>query len=99
MSVTPFIPSVLGGNNSLFWNEKSQSESLWLRKDIEAGIKYAEAANEDASKLKNNGWAFRKEMTPVVIETTREKYKAAAKKALEKYADAFIAKTKEGKKN
>jgi hypothetical protein len=97
MSVTPFIPSVLGGNNSLFWNEKSQCESLWLRNDIVAGVKYADAANEDASKLKNNGWAFNKEMTPVVIETTKEKYKAAAKKALEKYADAFIAKSKEGK--
>lgn len=97
MSVTPFIPSLLGGNNSLFWNEKSQSESLWLRKDIESEVKYANAANEDASKLKNNLWAFSKEMTPVVVETTMEKYKAAAKNALEKYADAFITKSKGGK--
>jgi hypothetical protein len=29
-----------------------------------------------------------------LIETTKEKYKAAAKKALEKYVDAFISKTK-----
>lgn len=99
ISVIPFNPSLSGGNISLFWNEKSQSESLLLKKDIAAGVKYADAVNEDASKLKNSLWAFRKEMTPVVVETTKEKYKAAAKKALEKYADIFIANRKEFKKN
>lgn len=99
MSVTPFSPSLSGGNISLFWNEKSQSESLLLKYDITSDVKYADAANEDASKLKNSLWAFRKEMTPVVIETTVEKYKAAAKKALEKFADVFIANRQEFKKN
>ena len=53
--------------------------------------------NEDVSKRRGTAaamFAFRKEMTPVLIETTKMKYKEAAKKTLEKYADAFVAKTK-----
>jgi len=85
--------------NSLFWNKKSQAESLIQRGDLEAISNYHDAINEDASRLKNwysfsKLWAFNKELNPIVIETTRAKYKAAAKKALEKYADAFIAKSK-----
>ena len=37
-------------------------------------------------------------MTPVVISTTKEKYKAAAKKALENFADLFVLKIKYSKK-
>ncbi len=94
------IPSNLGF--CLFWNDKDQSESLSVAKDIESGVGYHEALNQDASRIKNRAFAFNKAMTPVVIETTRAKYKEAAKKALEKYADAFVAKTKEvndGKKD
>jgi hypothetical protein len=80
---------------SLFWNEKVQSESLYLKGDIEAGVAYSDNISQDQSRMKNSMWAFSKEMNPVVIETTRDKYKAAAKKALEKYADALIAKHKE----
>ena len=54
---------------------------------------YAEKVSQDASRLKNNLFAFAKSQTPVVIETTRSKYKTTAKKSLEKYADAFIAKS------
>jgi len=91
------VPSIQG--NSLFWNKKSQSESLVQKGDLEAIGNYHDAINEDASRLKNwysfsKLWAFSKELDPIVIETTRAKYKAAAKKALEKYADAFIAKSK-----
>ncbi|NOU47081.1 MAG: hypothetical protein HOO86_08470 [Bacteroidales bacterium] len=94
------VPSTHG--NTLFWNKKSQAESLVQRGDLEAVSNYQDAINEDASRLKNwysfsKLWAFNKELDPIVIETTRAKYKAAAKKALEKYADAFIAKTKDGK--
>jgi hypothetical protein len=98
MKVIPSHP----GDFSLFWNEKTQSETLILKKDIEAGIAYHENISEDVSKARTGlakQFSFRKEMTPVLIETTREKYKAAAKKALEKYADAFIAKAKEVKKD
>ncbi len=78
---------------SYFWNKKSQSESLILRGEIESGINYSDNIGEDVSKARTGlakQFAFRKEMTPVVIETTREKYKNAAKKALEKYADEFV---------
>jgi hypothetical protein len=77
---------------SLFWNEKMQSDSSWLQEPILGTKEYASNVTEDASKLKNSLWAFRKEMQPVVVETTKEKYKAAAKEALDRYADAFIAK-------
>lgn len=86
------IPSNLG--MTLFWNENDQAESLGVKADIKSEVKYEDNINQDASRIKNKAFAFNKTMTPVVIETTREKYKAAAKKALEKYADAFIAKTK-----
>ena len=94
MKVTP---STMG--NSLLWNEKSQAESIIVQKDIETKEPYATSAMRDASRLKNNLFGFAKQMDPVVIETTREKYKSAAKKALEAYADAFVAKAMELKKD
>jgi hypothetical protein len=81
---------------TLFWNEKSQSESMWLKGDIKGGEKYADDVSDDKSRLKSNFarlWAFRKEIDPIVISTTRDKYKAAARIALEKYAEAFVART------
>ena len=85
--------------NSLLWNEKSQGESIVVQEDIEGKTPYHTAVVQDNSRLKNNLFAFAKEMNPIVIETTRAKYKAAAKVALEKYADAFIAKAKLVKKD
>ncbi|MFN8395893.1 MAG: hypothetical protein U0176_14750 [Bacteroidia bacterium] len=69
-------------SNSLFWNEKSGSEALVVRGDISAGTNYADQVSQDESRMKNSLWAFSKEMKPVVIETTRDKYKAAAKASL-----------------
>lgn len=101
-SVAPAIKVVPTANSmSLFWNEKSGSESLMLKRDIDSGLPYSDNVSEDASKARSGlakAFAFRKEFTPVVIETTREKYKAAAKKALENYADSFIALAKSGEK-
>jgi len=96
-AVLKVTPSTMG--NSLLWNEKSQAESIVLQKDIESQETYATSATRDASRLKNNLFGFAKQMDPVVIETTREQYKSAAKKALEAYADSFIAKVKEMKKD
>lgn len=87
------------GRNSMLWNEKSQAETLMLQKDVETKEVYYTSATRDASRLKSNLFGFAKQMDPVVIETTREKYKSAAKKALEAYADSFIAKAKEMKKD
>jgi len=100
-SVAPELKAIPSSYLSLFWNEKMQSESLFINKDIDAGIPYSDNVSEDVSKARSGlakQFAFRKEMTPVVIETTRDKYKAAAKKALEKYADAFIEKINSSKK-
>lgn len=100
-SVAPAVKAVPATNTfSLFTNEKMGAETLYLNRDIDSALPYADNVSEDASKARSGlakAFAFRKEMTPVVIETTRDKYKAAAKKALENYVNEFIAKVKSGK--
>lgn len=86
-----------GGNTTLF-NEKMISESLTVAKDINSNLVFASSVKEDAGmeKLKKKDNIFAKDfnMNPVVITTTKEKYKAAAQKALHNYADLFVAKIK-----
>jgi hypothetical protein len=60
---------------------------------------YETSISQDPSKMKNNPFRFAKEMVPVVIETTREGYKNAAKKALEAYANEFVAMVNAKKKS
>ena len=84
------VPTNLG--MTLFWNEKDQGESLVVKGALQSGEKYEDNISQDQARIKSKAFAFNKTMVPVVIETTRDKYKAAAKKALEKYAEAFIAK-------
>lgn len=99
-AVKPEVKAVPSTQSTLFWNDKTQMETLGLVQEISSGVAYADNTVEDASKARSGlakAFAFSKEMTPVVIETTREKYKAAAKKALENYADAFVEKAMEGK--
>jgi len=84
---------------SMLENGKGVVENLTLNEEIESNTKFHTAVNEDQSRMKNNPFRFAKEMKPVVVETTKAQYKAAAKKALEKYADAFVAKVKIMKKD
>ena len=91
------VPSEMG-TFSLFYNEKCGSESLLLKQDVSAGTAYADNVSQDPNRMKNSMWAFSKEMQPVIIETTREKYKEAAKASLEAYADTFIQLQKSLKK-
>ncbi len=93
-------PSDLG--YTLFWNEKDKGELLLQTGQIAGGVTYSHNMTEDVSKARSGlakQFAFRKEFTPLVIETTKEKYKAAAKKTLEKYADAFVVKCKQIRKD
>ncbi len=94
--VMRIVPSTLG--MSMLWNEKSQNESVVVSGNIDCDMPYHTALNQDPSRIKNRAFAFAKSMDPVVVETTRAQYKAAAKKALEKYVDAYIAKVIELKK-
>lgn len=95
----PDMKVVPSANNTMLWNEKSQGENVVLLNEISSGASYHTAVNQDPTRVKSSLFAFAKTMDPVVIETTRAQYKAAAKKALEKYADTFIAKAKEMKKD
>ncbi len=84
---------------SMIENGKGVVEVITLSQELESNASYSNAVNEDQSRMKNNPFRFAKEMKPVVIETTKAQYKAAAKKALEKYADAFVAKVQIMKKD
>jgi hypothetical protein len=86
----------------LFWNKKGVAEVMYQYKDIMNDFRYADKTSEDESKVKKNFasmWQFRKELTPVVIETTKDKYKEAARKVCEKFVEAFVAKVNGFKKN
>ncbi len=91
----PMMKVIPSDELSLLWNEKAQSDGLMLQKPLVSNMVYHTAVNQDPSRLHRGAFDFAKKMNPVVIETTRDKYKAAAKKALENYADAFVAKAKE----
>ena len=89
---------------SLFYDNKSHAENLVTVGDIPAEMDYAEELTEDPSLLKKKSKLFsvsfsnKLESTPVIISTTKDAYKKAAKKALERYADAFVAKANAMKK-
>lgn len=72
---------------------KGWPEFILLWNDIASTTPYHDVMSEDMSKARSGlakQFAFRKELTPVMIQTTRAKYIVAAKKACEAYADAFV---------
>lgn len=84
------------------WGTKGWPEFIFQWSDIPVASEYATSMTEDVSKARSGlakQFAFRKELTPVLIQTTREKYIAAAKHAVEKWVDAFLAKTVEIRKS
>ncbi|HYE54687.1 MAG TPA: hypothetical protein VD996_07585 [Chitinophagaceae bacterium] len=87
---------------SMLYNEKSQAEILNVVKDISSNVPFASGVSADASKevlrKKDNIFAKDFNMTPMVVSTTKAQYKAAAAKALENYADTFVAKLAATKK-
>ncbi len=75
------------------WGSKGWPEFLYQWNDIPVEGNYATSMTEDVSKARSGlakQFAFRKELTPMLIQTTRDKYKAAATHAVEKWADAFV---------
>ena len=84
------------------WAGKGWPEFLYQWSDIPVEGNYAESVTEDVSKARGGvakAFAFRKELDPVLIQTTREKYIAAARNAVEKWADAFVARTVQMRKS
>jgi hypothetical protein len=75
------------------WGAKGWPEFLYQWSDIPVEGNYAESVSEDMSKARGGiakAFAFSKELDPVLITTTREKYIAAATHAVEKWVDAFV---------
>ncbi|HWA33837.1 MAG TPA: hypothetical protein VG737_06895 [Cyclobacteriaceae bacterium] len=88
------IGNVENGTLPMLAPAKGWGDMIMMWNDIESHAKYADLMTEDMSKARGTVTslvAFRKELTPVVIQTTRDKYKAAAKKTVEAYADNFVA--------
>ncbi|MBV9962294.1 MAG: hypothetical protein JO072_08610 [Parafilimonas sp.] len=87
---------------TMIWGTKGWPEFLYQWSDIPVEGNYADSMTEDPSKARSglaSQFAFRKEMTPMLIQTTREKYIAAANHALEKWADAFVERCIEMRKS
>ncbi|SDC61277.1 hypothetical protein [Niabella drilacis] len=78
---------------SMLLNGKGGVETLVITNNLEGNSTYSDNVSQDPARLKRNLFAFAKSLNPVVIETTRAKYKEAAKQSLDQYADAFIAKS------
>lgn len=79
---------------TMIWASKGWPEFLIQWSDIPVAGIYAESVTEDVSKARSGlakQFAFAKELTPVLIQTTRDKYKTAATHAIEKWVDAFVA--------
>jgi hypothetical protein len=75
------------------WGPKGWPEFLFQWNDIPVAGEYADSMTEDVSKARGGlakQFAFRKELTPVLIQTTQDRYKAAATHAVEKWVDAFV---------
>lgn len=89
-------------NWTYIWGTKGWPEFLFQWSDIPVEGNYATSATEDVTKARGGlakQFAFRKELTPVLIQTTKDKYKAAATQAVEKWVDAFVARAVEMRKN
>ncbi|RAW02541.1 hypothetical protein [Pseudochryseolinea flava] len=84
------------------WAGKGFPEFLMQWSDIPVAGEYAESVTEDVSKARSGlakGFAFRKELDPVLIQTSREKYIAAARNAVEKWVDAFVTRAVQMRKS
>jgi hypothetical protein len=91
-----------GSERTYIWGAKGWPEFLYQWNDIPVEGNYAETVSEDMSKARGGiakAFAFSKELDPVLITTTREKYIAAATKAVEKWVDAFVARAVQMRKS
>lgn len=92
----------MGGR--VYLTEKNKSDVYLFSEDIPAGIGYATELIKDPSKMNKKrpvfGITFGKKMDliPVAIVTTKAKYMAAAKKALEQFADRWVGQITSGNK-
>jgi hypothetical protein len=90
-----------GKERTYIWAGKGWPEFLYQWNDVPVEGNYAESVTEDVSKARGGiakQFAFRKELDPVLIQTSREKYLAAATHAVEKWVDAFVARCVEMRK-
>lgn len=96
------VKVVAHAGSNYFWNQKSQAELMTIARDIPSNTPFASAVVQDESKeklrAKDNIFAKDFNLTPMVVSTTKQKYMEAAKKALENYADMFVAKIQGSKK-
>lgn len=99
-------PEMMVGNPDnaapMLMSNKGWPEMMLLWKPINTHARYDATMSEDASKARSGlakQFAFSKEITPVLVQTTHDKYVAAAKLACEKYADTFVEMVQKQKKS
>lgn len=84
------------GGEHYFYNGKSQADMLTQIENISSNEKFATEVSQDPEKgvLKRGaylGLTKNFNAVPVVVSTTKDAYKKAAKKALENYASELVA--------
>lgn len=90
----------MGGR--IYLTEKMKTDVYMFKSDISSNTPYATELIQDPSKMNKKrplfGISFGKKMDliPVAIVTTKAKYLAAAKKALEQFADQWVAQIHSG---
>ncbi|MBX2940405.1 MAG: hypothetical protein KF880_10075 [Ferruginibacter sp.] len=90
----------MGGR--VYLTEKNKTDVFMFKADIPSGLPYATELIKDASKMNQRRPVFgltigkKMDLIPVAIVTTKANYLAAAKKALEQFADQWVARIQSG---
>lgn len=91
----------MGGR--VYLTEKNKSDVYMFKEDIPSGMPYATELIKDPSKMDKRRPVFgltlgkKMDLIPVAIVTTKANYLAAAKKALEQFADKWVAQIQSGR--
>ncbi|HRN80234.1 MAG TPA: hypothetical protein PLU07_06245 [Ferruginibacter sp.] len=77
--------------------EKMKTDTYMFNNDIASGVRYANEVVQDESKMNKKkplfglSMAKKMDLIPVAVVTTKAQYMLAAKKALENFADQWVA--------
>lgn len=83
--------------------EKMKTDTYMFTSDLPSGVEFATELIQDESKMNKKrplfslSMAKKMDLVPVAVVTTKERYLAAAKKALENFADKWVEQIKASK--
>lgn len=83
-----------GGNQIFLFPSNRQFDEVYSMTDVRAPQEFNASVSQDEEKIKKRSWlvpqisiGMKHDITPFVVETTKEEYFKNVKQALEKYAD------------